>query len=120
MTRQQLYRTILIACSAGFIYLWTGIGFPCFFKTITGIPCPACGTTRFIVGDFTQGNPLGIVVGSAMLLLPIGVIFDLFTGGDRVFRMYLWVEKKCRQPLLAAILIGVLVLNWIWTIAKGL
>jgi hypothetical protein len=55
-----------------------------------------------------------------MLLLPIGIIFDLFTGGDRVFRMYLWVEKKCRQPLLAAILIGVLVLNWIWTIAKGL
>ena len=119
MTRQQLYKTIMIACSAGFIYLWSGIGFTCFFKTITGIPCPACGTTRFILGDFTHGNPLGIIIGSAMLL-PIGVIYDLFTGGDWVFRMYLWVEKKCRQPLLAAILIGFVVLNWIWTIAKGL
>ena len=119
MTRQQLYRTILIACSAGFFYLWTGLGFSCFFKTITGIPCPACGTTRFILGDFSQGNPLGIIVGSA-ILLPIGVILDLLTGGDRVFRMYLWVENKCRQPLIAAILIGFVVLNWIWTIAKGL
>ncbi len=119
MTRQQLHSTILIACSAGIIYLWTGIGFPCFFKTITSIPCPSCGTTRFLLGDFTHGNPLGIIVGSAMLL-PIGVIFDLITGGDRVFRMYLWVENKCRQPLIAAFLIGLVVLNWIWTIAKGL
>ena len=42
------------------------------------------------------------------MLLPIGVFFDLFTGGDRVFRMYLWVEKKCRQPMLAAFLIPML------------
>ncbi|MEY2941599.1 MAG: hypothetical protein RJA67_1284 [Bacteroidota bacterium] len=119
MTRQQLYRTILITCSAGFFYLWTGIGFPCFFKTITGIPCPACGTTRFIQGDFKQGNPIGIVVGASMLL-PIAVIFDLFTRGDRVFRMYLWVEKQCRRPMVAVFLIGLVVLNWIWTISKGL
>jgi hypothetical protein len=119
MTRQQLYRTILIACSAGFIYLLTGIGFPCFFKTITGIPCPACGTTRFILGDFTQGNPFGFLVGAAMLL-PVGVIFDYLTRGDRVFRTYLWVENKCRQPIIASILIALVVLNWIWTISKGL
>lgn len=119
MTRQQLYRTILFACSAGVIYLWTGINYSCFFKTITGIPCPSCGTTRFILGDFSQGNPLGIIVGVAMFF-PIFVIFDLFTNGDRVFRMYLWVEKKCRQPIIALFLIGLLILNWIWTISKGL
>jgi hypothetical protein len=119
MNREQLYRTILIVCSAGFIYLWTDIGFSCFFKSITGIPCPACGTTRFIQGDFRNGNPLGVIVGAA-LLLPISVIFDLFTGGDRVFRAYLWVENKCRQPIIASILIALVVLNWIWTISKGL
>ncbi|MFM6914112.1 MAG: DUF2752 domain-containing protein [Aquirufa sp.] len=119
MSRNKLYFTILIASSAGFLYLWTGFAFSCFFKTITGIPCPACGTTRFILGDFSQGNPLGIIVGSAMLL-PIGVIFELFTGGDRVFRMYLWVEKQCRRPMVAVFLIGLVVLNWIWTISKGL
>jgi hypothetical protein len=54
------------------------------------------------------------------MLLPIGVFFDLFTGGDRVFRMYLWVENKCRQPLVAAILIALVALNWFWTISKGL
>jgi hypothetical protein len=54
------------------------------------------------------------------MLLPIAVIFDLITERDRVFRMYLWVEKKCRQPMVAAFLIGLLILNWIWTIAKGL
>jgi len=119
MSRNKLYFTILLACSAGFLYLWTGFAFPCFFKTLTGIPCPACGTTRFIQGDFTHGNPLGIIVGAAMLV-PLGVIFDLLTRGDSVFRMYLWLEKKCRQPVVAAILIGLMVLNWFWTISKGL
>jgi hypothetical protein len=119
MTRQQLHKTILFACSAGVIYLWTGINYSCFFKTLTGIPCPSCGTTRFIQGDVMHGNPLGMVVGAAMLL-PLGVLFDLITGGNRVVRLYLWVEKKCRQPLVAAFLISLLVLNWIWTIYKGL
>ena len=119
MSRNKLYFIILLSCSAGFIYLWTGFAFTCFFKTITGIPCPACGTTRFILGDFTHGNPLGIIVGATMLL-PILVIFDLFTRGDRVFRMYLWVEEKFRQPVVAVILIVLLVLNWVWSISKGL
>ena len=119
MSRNKLYMTIMLACCVGYLYLWTRLAIPCFFKTITGIPCPACGTTRFIIGDFTHGNPLGIIVGAAMLL-PLGVLFDLITGGNRVFRLYLWVEKKCRQPLVAAFLISLLVLNWIWTIYKGL
>ena len=54
------------------------------------------------------------------MLVPLGVIFDLLTRGDSVFRMYLWLEKKCRQSVVAAILIGLLLLNWIWTISKGL
>ncbi len=119
MSRNKLYMTIMLACSVGYLYLWTGFAIPCFFKTITGIPCPACGTTRFIIGDFTYGNPLGIIVGAARLL-PIVVILDLLTRGDRVFRLYLWVEKKCRQPMVAAFLIGLVVLNWFWTINKGL
>jgi hypothetical protein len=119
MSRNKLYMTIMLACSVGYLYLWTGFAIPCFFKTITGIPCPACGTTRFIIGDFTHGNPLGIIVGAAMLL-PIVVILDLLTRGDRVFRLYLWVEKKSRQPMVAVFLIGLVVLNWFWTINKGL
>ena len=119
MSRNKLYMTIMLACSVGYLYLWTGFAIPCLFKAITGIPCPACGTTRFLIGDFTHGNPLGIIVGAAMLL-PIVVILDLLTRGDRVFRLYLWVEKKCRQPMVAAFLIGLVVLNWFWTINKGL
>lgn len=119
MSRNKLYMTIMLACSVGYLYLWTGLGFTCFFKTITGIPCPACGTTRFILGDLTHGNPLGIIVGATMLL-PFLIIFDLFTRGDRVFRMYLWVEKQSRRPMVAVFLIGLVVLNWIWTISKGL
>jgi hypothetical protein len=119
MGRSKLYITILFTCSVGITYLWTGTSFSCFFKTLTGIPCPACGTTRFIQGDFLGGNPLGILVGAA-LLLPFGVIFDWISGGDRVFRAYLWVESKCRQPLVAVILIALVALNWFWTISKGL
>jgi len=119
MNRLQLYRTLLVACVVGFIYLLTGASFTCFFKSITGIPCPACGTTRFIQGDYTQGNPLGIFVGAAFLL-PLGVIFDLISRGDHVFRAYLWVENKCRQPVIAILLIALVLVNWVWTIYKGL
>jgi hypothetical protein len=119
MSRNKLYYTILFASGVGFLYLWTGFPFSCFFKTLTGIPCPACGTTRFILGDYTQGNPLGIIVGAAFLL-PLGVIFDLISRGDRVFRAYLWVENKCRQPWIAILLIALVLTNWFWTIYKGL
>ena len=119
MSRNKLYFTLLLVCSVGYLYLWTGFAFSCFFKTLTGIPCPACGTTRFLQGDVMHGNPLGLIAGVAMLF-PLGIIFDLLTGGDRVFRLYLWVEKKCRQPWVAIFLIGLLILNWIWTISKGL
>ena len=119
MSRLQLYRTIVVACAIGFIYLLTGAHFTCFFKTMTGIPCPACGTTRFIQGDFTLGNPLGLIVGVAFLL-PLGIIFDLISRGDRVFRAYLWVENKCRQPWIAIFLIAMVLVNWVWTIYKGL
>ena len=54
------------------------------------------------------------------MLLPILVIFDLFTRSDRVFRMYIWLEEKFRQPVVAVILIVLLVLNWVWSISKGL
>ena len=56
----------------------------------------------------------------AAFLLPIGVFIDFLRGEDRVFKAYLWAEDKCRQPLNAVLLIALVVLNWIWTIFKGL
>ena len=34
MSRNKLYMTIMLACSVGYLYLWTGFAIPCFFKTI--------------------------------------------------------------------------------------
>ena len=137
MKKKNLY--ILLASLSFAGYGWLGWNFfggyeaasmpsLCLFKEITGLPCPSCGTTRSVLlivnGRFweaVQLNPLGIILGLALVIIPFWIAFDLFKGGDSFFRKYKWMEHLFAQEKWVSVsAVILLVVNWIWNISKGL
>lgn len=134
MTRNKLYSLFLIACLAGFIYLFYNIHTlqsqtfrVCIIKNVTGFPCPSCGTTRAVTlileGKFIESlllNPFGILVAVVMTIFPFWILIDIILKKESFFRMYKKTEATIRKPWLASILILLVLLNWIWNIYKHL
>jgi len=134
MTRNKLYSLLLIACLAGFIYLFYNIHTlqsqtfrVCIIKNVTGYPCPSCGTTRAVTllleGKIIESfllNPFGIVVAIVMTIFPFWVLIDIIFKKESFFKTYKKAEARIRKPRLALILIALVLLNWIWNIYKNL
>jgi hypothetical protein len=133
MTRNKLYWLLFIACFLGFIYLLyhlqdsenTHFGV-CIFKQVTGFPCPSCGTTRavqlLLQGDVLaslQMNPFGIFVAIIMIFAPFWIAFDVIFKRDTLYQSYKKMEITIRINWIAAILILLVMLNWIWNIYKN-
>jgi hypothetical protein len=131
MARNRLYLILALACLAGYSWLFFALhhqGNPftlCFIKAITGIPCPSCGTTRSIIclarGDVygaVKMNPLGLVSAAIMLLVPLGLLYDLIFGKSLVLRAFNWAIETVRRKWTAIILIALVAANWIWNICK--
>jgi hypothetical protein len=137
MTRSKLYTLILVISSAG--YAWLGWNLfthathgdehftVCMFKSLTGIPCPACGVTRSILSlmhaDFSNAfliNPLGFFLLAALIILPVWVSADLLKKANSFFRFYIAAEKKLAQKVIALPAIVLISANWIWNIYKHL
>ncbi len=98
----------------------------CFFKNVTGQPCPACGSTTSLqmlaAGDW-QGammkNPLGYIAGAALILLPLWIIYDVITKRKTLYKSLLAFDEKIRKhPLLLIPILLPIILNWIWNIMK--
>lgn len=134
MTRNKLYSLLLIACLAGFIYLFYTFHNlqnetfrVCIIKNVTGYPCPSCGTTRavsfLLEGKIIESillNPFGIIVAIIMTVFPFWILADIVLKKDTFFRWYKKTEAAIRKPWLAVILIALVLLNWIWNIYKHL
>lgn len=136
-THNKLYLLLSIVCMAG--YAWLAYSWVhtqrnetfslevCPVKLATGLPCPACGTTRSII-HITQGeivdalhtNPLGFIGALALLLVPVWIVVDVLLKRDSLFRFYNQMEHYLKKPLVFLPLILLLLMNWIWNIAKGL
>ena len=136
LSRNKLYSILLIACLAGYIWLYTGVTTNksennsvevCLVKHVTNIPCPSCGSSRSVIslmhGDFAQSlniNPLGFLIAGIMIFTPLWLVMDLATKRKTLFDFYYKVEKRLENPRYAVPLILLVIINWIWNIIKGL
>ena len=125
---------MLIACLAGFIYLFYNIHTlqsqtfrVCIIKNVTSYPCPSCGTTRAVTlllqGRIIESlllNPFGIVVAINMTIFPIWILTDIFLKKETFYFWYKKTEATIRKPAIALILILLVLFNWIWNIYKHL
>ena len=136
LNRNKLYLILLIACLAG--YIWLYFGFEnnitennsvevCVIKYVTNIPCPSCGSSRSVISllkaDFIGAfkfNPLGYLIAVIMLITPIWALTDIIKKKQTLFDFYLKIEKYIRNPNIAIPLILLIITNWIWNIVKEL
>ncbi len=129
----RVFRFLTASMVAGYAWLALHAGnfsvpTPCLFKLATGLPCPACGTTRSVIlllaGHPKEAffmNPLGIFFAPALAITPLWLVYDwlrksatlsIFVARlERNILINRWVAVSCATILL---------LNWGWNIAKGL
>jgi hypothetical protein len=91
---------------------------PCYFRKLTGIPCPTCGATRTATA-LTEGRVLDALLTNPLLtVLTIGFL----VGGLAVipfwlsFRGPVPVFKSGTGRRYALALAGLVLLNWIYLI----
>lgn len=134
MHRNRLYRILLLACSAGYAWLFfcirngPGAGPTlCLFKRITGVPCPSCGTTRSVMllteGNFRESflqNPFGFLIATILIVVPVWVFADLLLKKSSLHHWYQKSEVLLRKPVFAIPLSAIVIFNWIWNISKGI
>lgn len=134
---QKTYRvfSLLLVASYGWIgYNLYSFNHPgkeislCLFKNITGLPCPACGTTRAIlqlihlnIQNSIFINPLATPILCALLVAPFWLITDAISKKTGFLNFYIRLERIISSNrAVQAFLIALLLTNWGWNIYKGL
>lgn len=128
----KLYPILLMACLAGYAWVYVSATKSkpievCLIKRATNMPCPSCGATRSVVslakGHFAEAlniNPIGYLAAAAMLVAPIWILADTIMRSNTLIGAYQTMEARLRKPKYAAPLVLLVVINWVWNIAKGL
>ncbi|MGL5786735.1 MAG: DUF2752 domain-containing protein [Bacteroidales bacterium] len=124
-----IYRIAGITGIMGYLYLiyvfiW-GMDhtFPCMFYETTGYPCPSCGLTRAMMqllhGNITDAlrfNPLSLLLALYLLLLPVLLLTDLGFKRNTFQQFTDVLFRMLNTPSGAAILLTVILLNWLYLI----
>ena len=137
MQGKALYQLVFAGCMTGLAWIFLHYFLPiasgtsemvvCPIKNLSGYPCPSCGTTRSVLyllgGNITSAvgvNPLGLIMGPLLIILPLVAVLDLFTGNQTLYKAYVRTEEIVRRPPVAILLSVLIILNWIWNIKKEL
>ncbi|WP_046148840.1 DUF2752 domain-containing protein [Parabacteroides sp. HGS0025] len=101
--------------------------FPCLFHSVTGYPCPACGTRRALFallnGNIYESiliNPYGLLLLLLATSYIIGTVSDLIRKRQQFRNWLKQTEQYLANKYILTILIALTILNWIWNINKGL
>ena len=122
----EIAGVLLLPCLVGLSFVWLHFHLPtpqCFFRGITGIPCPTCGITRgtqcLFLGDIPGAwlyNPLNLFLPIFVFgfwLYCLGVVMRLFAP-IRMSQLTLRQERMLRYLILLALLT-----NWIYVICNS-
>ena len=95
----------------------------CIFKNTTGIPCPACGSTRatlqLLHGKIWNSiliNPFGILTNILVIFSIFWMIIDIIKSKE-TFLPYLRKDWHNKIKYFALLIV---LTNWIWNIEKGI
>ncbi len=122
------YLAIIVFIIAGyFILYWYSNpieGYTvCPFKLVTGIPCPACGSTRATIHllnghllKSVQINPFGLVSTILLMISVLWMLLDIFRKKETFFKFL----KKNWSLEIKTLLFLIVIINWIFNIYKGL
>lgn len=99
----------------------------CILKFTTGIPCPACGSTRAVLliinGNLQAAffmNPLGFLFTLFILIVPIFLFVDMIFKKEKLWHLYHRAEIYLKKKSVLIAVFSLIALNWIWNILKGL
>ncbi|MCX6227509.1 MAG: DUF2752 domain-containing protein [Bacteroidia bacterium] len=137
MNRRAVYSVVLAAGLIGYLWLAGNLFLEpsgggkaihfCLFKSLTGLPCPACGTTRAVTAlvklkpvESIAINPLGLINAALLIICPLWVAFDLLTRKRTFYERYKKAESVLKKQKVFFPLILLIVINWIWSITKNL
>jgi hypothetical protein len=134
MTRNKLYGLVLLLATAGYFWLFFNyrddnhsITTLCLFKRVTGIPCPACGTTNSITsiikGNWVEAyhaNPLGFLMLFVIIVFPVWIITDLLRKRNSFHLFYIRTETYFKKWWIAVPAIILVLFLWIINIRKNI
>ncbi|MDQ3116685.1 MAG: DUF2752 domain-containing protein [Verrucomicrobiota bacterium] len=94
---------------------------PCVFHSLTGLPCPTCGSTRaayhFLHGHFAVSfllNPLAFLSFCALVIFDLYALAVLLTRAPR-FRLQQF--SPADQWLLRSLALALIAANWFYLLA---
>jgi len=115
-----IYNSFFLSHSEGGITI-------CWFKKMSGLPCPACGSTNGMLeifkGNFQRAFQLNPFAYSSLFLLIFAstwVVHDLIRRKDGFYKLYLFVNAKLKQKSVFITLILIISSVWIWNIYKSI
>lgn len=116
-------KKIFFILIGGLVLLFT----PCIPKTLTGYPCPACGTRRAVMaalkGNFLESvqiNPYGILFLLLAICMVAGFFYDRFINKDFFRQFYIRKQQKLSNKYFLTFIVLCMLLNWMWNIHKAL
>lgn len=132
ISRARFYTVLLVMLAAS--YAWVayngmvraqelqGISI-CIVRTVTGVPCPGCGTTRSVIhllhGEIIPGiasNPLGLLAVAALSVLPVWIAVDLARGQASLMHVYHVLNQKLKHRSVIVVVVILVLCLWSWNI----